>query len=67
MYLEQCKVKAMFTFRRLQTATDATIGILLKYDNFFYCFGAALSIQNTLIITGSVSVQCSMENDFLLT
>jgi hypothetical protein len=65
MYLEQCKFKAMFIFRRLQAATDATIGILMKCDNLFYCFVDEFSIQNNIIITGSAFVQCSMENGFL--
>jgi len=67
MYLEQHKVKARFIFSRLQATTDATIGILLKCDKLFCYFVAALSIQNSIIITGSSFVRCSMENDFSLT
>jgi len=57
----------MFVFRRLQAATDATIGILEKCDKLFYYFVASLSTQNIIIITGSAFLQRSMENDFLLT
>jgi len=57
----------MFIFRRLQAATDATIGILQKCDKLFYYIVAALSTQNIIIITGSAFVQRSVENDFLLT
>ena len=57
----------MFILRRLQVATDATIGILQKCDKLFYYFVAALSTQNIIIITGSAFVQRSMENVFLLT
>jgi hypothetical protein len=57
----------MIVFCRLQAATAAIVGILLKFGKLFYYFVAALSIQSSIIITGSSLVRRSMENDFLLT